>query len=224
MDRFGIELFVMLSFTKERMQKQWVIGVAAMLVVYAVVATTAFAVFGPEAQLSGLIFSTASPSLKLAPDSTSAPITSSFQPTLSFSGASTMYPGMPVAKERFWLMNGSTGEQKLNVVLKVIPGDQDWSFIRNLIQINILDIQTGSETGYIALGDLESYPWPFPNVYLISGEKRRFEIQYSIPETYPLDPDGDGPISASDPIGSEAMGKVTSNVKFVIDGTIEEMP
>jgi hypothetical protein len=201
------------------MTKRWIVSAGAMLAVYGMVATTALAIFHPEAQMRGMTFSVASPNLKVALGTSTAPEDGSFQSSIGFEGLETMYPGMTAVKKRFWLWNASP-DQTLRVKLRVAPGDQDWEAVKSLVQIDLQDVISGSNTGLNTLGQLVDSPISIPASTIAVNQKRYLELTYVMPDKYPVDPDGAGPLAAGSSIGEEAMGKVTSSVSFILDGTI----
>ncbi len=205
------------------MTKRWLVGAGAMLALYGMVATTAFALFYPEAQMQGMTFSVASPNLKVALEQATAPDDASFQNAIGFEGLSTMYPGMTAVKKRFWLWNASP-DQTLRVKLRVAPGDQDWEAVKSLVEVDLKDIdsQYGSNTGFNTLGELVDSAISIPASTININQKRHFELTYQVPNNYPVDPDGAGLLVAGSPIGEEVMGKVTSSVRFILDGSIAE--
>lgn len=201
------------------MKKRMFVSALGMLVAYSVVASTALAVFSPQAQVGALAFRTSSYSLKISSDpSMTDPATSSFGQSISLQGANNMYPGMEPVAERFWLMNTSSSSQMLQLHGAFSPGDEDWEKLKGAIRFKIKDVLNFAETTMITLGETSSQPWTMATMPLGSGERRLFEIEYSMSTEYSVDPDGDGPLQAGDPIGNEAMGLETTGASFIIDG------
>lgn len=198
------------------MRKRIFIGALGIVAAYAMVTTTALAVFSPQAQVESLAFRTSSYSLKVSADPGENPADSSFSQSISLQGANDMYPGMPPASEKFWVKNDSTTPQVLGLKGAFSSGDKDWEKLKYAVHINLRDLRDFSESGYVTAGETQSNAWPFPISYLYPGERRQFEIEYLMPTYYPIDPDGDGPLQVDDLIGNEAMGLETTGAAFVI--------
>lgn len=203
------------------MRKRFIMSGLGMAAAYAVVATTAFAVFSPQAHM-GLGFRTSSFSLKVSTDPSANPPSSSFSQTASLRGAANMYPGMDPVKEQFWLMNDSSTAQTLSLKSTFLSGDKDWDKLKYALVLQIRDLDTLADSGAFTPGELQTNPWPFPTPVLMPGEKRRFEIAWSMSTEYAGDPDGSGPLQAGSQVGNEAMGLETSGAVYVIEAQPQE--
>ncbi len=104
------------------------------------------------------------------------------------------------------------------LTLELLPGDQDWDLLKDAIQIQMSNLSEDTEWYTLAQAEAESIALPG---ILESAQSLRYQFRYRLPEQYPADPDGDGPLSAGDPIGDELEQKVTSGISLLITGQMQ---
>jgi len=178
--------------------------------------STVLALFYPQARITGLEMKTANLDLLVSVKGGDSPI---FEETGRLYGAVTLQPNMNPYVERFWLMNNSSIAQQLDLTVQ-LEGETngDWEEIKDLVSIEFIDPQVNESSGWFTLAEWLNQARPLPTPHLTETQRRKYEIHYEFADTYPADPDGDGPIKAGDPIGNEMMGKEAVGFNLFFEG------
>lgn len=186
------------------------------MVVYLLLGSSAFALFLPQVKLTGLQMRTANLALLVGVRGGDNPI---YSTTETMNGAVTLQPGMDYYAEQFWVKNDSSITQQVDLSMRIEGGSGDWDELEDLVQIELYDPETTTSTGWFTLAEWQAERKAFPNPHLVETQARKFEIHYEFADTYPEDPDGEGPLQAGDPIGNELMDKAITGLELVIEGT-----
>lgn len=203
-----------------RVPKRHLLVGASTVLLYSFVATTALALFLPQAKLNNVELEVATLELLVSKEQIDNPTT--FAQEVVFTGSDNLEPGGEVIQEDFWVMNTSGPGYPLSVTGQFTTGTQDWEALQDVIELNVVASQTGAETGWKSIKTWNSSPVTLPGGSLASGgSKRRYQMKYRVVATYPIDPDGTGPKTAGSAVGSELMGKKTGALQFVLDGVRE---
>lgn len=188
--------------------------VGALLVgLYTMVGSTAFALLSPQAGLSQFTFQTAHLDI-LVGSSSGGPFTQE----LSLSTNELLLPDNQEHTIDFWVKNASSNGIAFQLSGQLGQGNQDWELLKNVIEVKVSNLVT--DTGWQTLDAWTQTPTEFPGT-LGASTTQRYQLTYRLPETYPVDPDGAGPLLAGDTIGEELEGKITAGMTFTISGTIQ---
>lgn len=197
--------------------KKSLLSIGSLLAVYLLMGSTALALFYPQVSLTGLDLKTANLNLLVAVTDGDNPI---FSETGQLSGVTTLQPGMSSVTETFWLKNNSSTNQRLDLTVQIegqINGD--WGVVKDLVMLELYDPQTAETSDWHSLAELYNQKLSMPSPNLLKGDQRKYELHYDFADTYPVDPDGDGPIQVGDPVGNELMGKETGGYNLLFEGT-----
>lgn len=200
---------------------KWAAVGVASVAFYSLVASTALALFLPQAKLQTLTFKTANLLLNVSGEQVDTPNDHLFQTTAQFPGTDLLLPGVGTVQEDFWVWNKSSVSKTLRLSGKLSTGNQDWGILQHVIQAKLKVYNTQTETPWLSLGEWTEISRDFPGDRLQDSNRRRYEFSYRMVENYPVDPDGAGPLVVGSPIGPELMNKQTGGLVFTIDGRLE---
>ena len=192
------------------------LSLGSLLVVYLLLGSSAFALFLPQASLTGMEMKTANLSLLVATTNGSNPIYSTAE---HLNGAVTLQPGMEPYQEVFWLKNDSSVAQQLDVTMRLEAGGGDWEKLKDIVKMQLYDLNENNAGEWYTLNEWATAAKPLPNNHLTETQSRKYSISYDLADTYPTDPDGDGPIQSGDVIGNELMDLSVENVQLVLEAT-----
>ncbi len=187
---------------------------------YSLVATTALALFLPQARVETLTFRTAKLALSVSSDQSALPNTASFQTEVAFPALSSLIPGTE-HETYFWVRNDSNPVHTLQLAGQFLSGDQAWDTLQHLIEVQIRDMSSQQVGEWMSLHEWTNQTHQFPGDKLNDNQPKRYVFAYRLLENYPLDPDGDGPLQVGSPIGNELMSQETAGVVFEIDGSVQ---
>jgi hypothetical protein len=194
------------------------VSVASLCLVYSLLGSTALALFLPQVSLTGMQLSTSTLGLLVGTGDNPT-----YVQTGHLAGVSDLHPGMTPFTDSFWLQNTSS-TMPLDLSIQMEGGSSDWEQLKNLIQIQIRDVSGNHTSPWFSLAEITDASFhPLPNFVLPARESRQYEIVYDFPATYPLDPDGSGPLQAGDPIGNEMMDKSTNDMQIIFEGKAHQL-
>lgn len=180
---------------------------------YTMVGSTAFALLSPQAGLSQFTFQTAHLDI-LVGTSSGGP----FLQELSLNTNDLLLPNNTEHTVDFWIKNASSNGFQFALSGELGEGNQDWEVLKKVIEVKVSNLSI--DTGWHTLENWSLAKQSFPGV-LGSGATQRYQLVYRLPDRYPTDPDGDGPLQTGDQIGEELEGKITAGMTFTISGEIQ---
>lgn len=183
---------------------------------YTMVASTALALFLPQANLTALGFRAARVDLEISLESGGG---SGYASQQSLTIPEYLHPDGTEYSQLFWIKNVSSNGQDMILTGQMLAGVFDWDRISQVVELNIT--HTGMETGWYTLADWASSPIEIPGGVMQPGQSRKYGFSYRMMTHYAVDPDGPGPLQAGDEIGDELEGAMTENVTFQIDGDLQ---
>lgn len=194
--------------------KKVFLSLAMLVGVYTLVASTAVAMFLPQAQVNGITLRSAVLNLLV---SDTGGLNPEFYPQASMDGNSWLKPGANPEPEAFWLKSDNDANQTIYVTARVQSGGGDWELLKDVMTIKISDFDETEETETYSLAQWQEAKAVPLDVYRGVVE-RRYLMWYGMLDTYPTDPDGAGPLQAGDPVGNELMDKTVTDLQIVFEG------
>ncbi len=201
---------------KKGYMKKVFLSLGSLLTVYLLLGSTALALFLPQASLTGMQMKTADLRLLVATSGGSNP---SYSSSEHLNGAVTLQPGMTPYQEVFWVKNDSSVAQQLDVTLQLQASGGDWEKLKDIVRMQLYDESESNAGEWYTLNEWAAQARELPNNHLTETQQRKYSIFYDLSDTYPVDPDGDGPIQAGDDIGNELMGLSVESVQLILKAT-----
>jgi hypothetical protein len=197
------------------MKKMIAIAVAIFLVGFVITATEVMSQFVPNLHLRGATLSSVSSDLLLS--NLETPPLDQYQAFGELKGAQNLIPGGEETGEFFWVWNKNQSSA-VRLIGKFLPGDGDWDKLAPLIEVKVTTQDQESFADWVPLAQLASSQTEIMS-RLNADENKKIVVRYRMITQYPSDPDGDGPLSAGDFLGSEIQNLTTSSVGLELSTT-----
>lgn len=194
--------------------KKIVISAGSLVVMYALLSSTAAAMFLPSAEFTGINLQTASYGIQVSSDAQD-PV---FQDTATLLGSFDLQPDMTPFENIFWVKSDNSQGQRISLSARIEGGSGDWEQLKDLVKIQIQEATSGESSDWLTLQEWQTaQTMPVPT--MAESVQRQYKVLYDFSSTYSVDPDGEGPLSVGDQVGNETMGLSLEGVKLIIEGT-----